>query len=221
MQMRNDFSIDNKINRFENKYRAGSKTLYLDNTIYIDEGDGYCFESEDNRLLDSDINDLVLFIENQPEIETVILSNNRIGDEGAKLLARLTTIKSLNLYNNSISDEGAKALAASTTLISLDVGFNKISIVGAKALVANTSIISLNLRDNDELSTFDAISLQAESNPVTRANYGRESGNKYYGTVPSLLRQSIFFIQNNPKTKQQAQTIPSDDLKDLINNHKP
>ena len=49
------------------------------------------------------------------------LTDNDIGDEGARLLAGNTTIKSPNLTDNNIGDEGAKALAANTTFTSLDL----------------------------------------------------------------------------------------------------
>jgi lysophospholipase L1-like esterase len=52
-------------------------------------------------------------------LETLNLSNNRIGDEGARALANsehLAGLRTLNLGGNDIGDEGARTLATSPHL---------------------------------------------------------------------------------------------------------
>ena len=87
-------------------------------------------------------------------------------------LAQHPEITTLDVSINSIGAEGAKALAGNTTLTTLNVACNSIGAEGAKAL--------------------------AERNPVKRANLARKSGlpiNHPYAAIPSLLRQSLFVVQ--------------------------
>ena len=77
----------------------------------------------------------------------------------ASKLASLTGLTSLNLSNNSIGDEGARAIAASLTgLTSLDLSYNNIGGEGARALLdswsslhSSSQLLSLNLRNNGDL----------------------------------------------------------------------
>ena len=78
--------------------------------------------------------------EHLPELKSLNLSNNRIGDEGAKAIAATVSpqLTSLYLDDNSIGAEGAKAIAEHLPqLTSLDLGRNSIGDEGAKAIAAN------------------------------------------------------------------------------------
>ncbi|KAL1511220.1 hypothetical protein AB1Y20_006033 [Prymnesium parvum] len=93
-------------------------------------------------------------------LTSLLLSDNRIGAEGAKDVAVAlkinTTLTSLHLRGNSIGAEGARevaaALKANTTLTSLLLSDNAIGDVGARevaaALEANTTLTTLHLSGN-------------------------------------------------------------------------
>ncbi|WP_051908637.1 hypothetical protein [Candidatus Odyssella acanthamoebae] len=76
------------------------------------------------------------------------LKGKKIGDAGAQVLAKNTTLTSLNLEDNLIGDAGAQVLAKNTTLTSLDLERNGIRDAGAHALAKNTTLTSLDLREN-------------------------------------------------------------------------
>ncbi|KAK3282749.1 hypothetical protein CYMTET_9529 [Cymbomonas tetramitiformis] len=128
-------------------------------------------EPEDALLL---ANDLVF----NTSLNTLNLSDNYIGDEGAKALVVAltpnaegvfnTSLNTLHLWGNNIGPEGAEALAVAltpneegvfnTSLNTLDLGRNEIGPEGAKALavaltpnaegVFNTSLNTLRLTDD-------------------------------------------------------------------------
>jgi hypothetical protein len=77
------------------------------------------------------------------------VNGNDIGDAGARALAAVTTITTLNASLNDIHAEGVNALAASTTITSLDLSFNAIGDAGAHTLATSTSIMRLDLSAND------------------------------------------------------------------------
>ena len=119
------------------------------------------------KLTDEDIKPICDFLKEHPEITRLELESNAVSDEGAQLLAAITSINSLNVNNNNIgdvgvaalagntslnlleiqnnkfSDEGTQLLAANRNLTTLDVSRNKISCEGIKALAANSTLISL------------------------------------------------------------------------------
>lgn len=70
------------------------------------------------KLKDSDIEVICSFLSDNPQINSLDVSWNQIGDEGANALAANTSLISLNVGCNQIGVEGAKALAA----IRLEIG---------------------------------------------------------------------------------------------------
>lgn len=129
---------------------------------YLDESgsSSFCLV---NRVLSVD--DVKLLVEQglpQKKI-AITLHNNRLGDEGAVLLAhaiRKTTssLRSLTIANNWVGDVGAVALvevAGSAQLRHLDLRNNRITDAGIsliqKALEQNYSLETLNLRGNNGL----------------------------------------------------------------------
>jgi internalin A len=99
-------------------------------------------------------------------ITSLDLSDNRIGDEGARALAALTSLTSLTLHNTRIGDDGARALAALTNLASLNLSYNRIGEEGARALAALTNLTTLNLQQN-QIGDEGARALAALTNLTT------------------------------------------------------
>ncbi len=82
------------------------------------------------------------------------LPDQGLGDEDALILARSTTLTSLDISNrfirgysksNSVGVEGVRALAANTVLTTLHLGRNQVDIVGARALAKSTSLTDLDV----------------------------------------------------------------------------
>ena len=78
----------------------------------------------------------------------LVLESNQITDIGAIYLSKNTVLLTLNLQDNHITDVGAEALAKNTGLLSLNLQSNQITNAGAEALAKNTNLSTLNLRNN-------------------------------------------------------------------------
>ncbi|CAF22988.1 hypothetical protein [Candidatus Protochlamydia amoebophila] len=111
-----------------------------------------------NLEIDSGI--LLQLYMNDPKFASVNLSNQKISDRGAEVLAHSlasnTTLKSLDLDRNQISDKGAEAiaqaLASNAALETLWLNGNQISDKGAEAiaqsLASNAALWKLSLNGN-------------------------------------------------------------------------
>jgi Leucine-rich repeat (LRR) protein len=103
-----------------------------------------------SKITDEDLKDLVEFIhEHFPNIKSLDLCSNNIGDAGAADLARLTQLKILYLGGNNIGDAGAADLAKLTQLEILYLGGNSISDVGAAYLARLSHLKLLELCGNN------------------------------------------------------------------------
>lgn len=85
---------------------------------------------------------------NELPLAELNVRNNRIDDEGARLLAAHPTLTTLNVASNGIGDAGAQALAANTRLESLDISFSEIGSKGVQALADNATLKTLNISSN-------------------------------------------------------------------------
>ncbi len=113
-----------------------------------------------NDNLPDFVSTLMEILQSHPQITTLDLSSNRIGNERLKALAAAlannTTLTTLDLGNTDLGDEDAQVLAAAlkenSTLTTLNLIVNSIGAMGAKALAAalkeNSTLIYLNLRGN-------------------------------------------------------------------------
>jgi hypothetical protein len=88
------------------------------------------------------------------------LDVSEIGDDGARALAPLTELTSLNVSGNAIGDDGAHALAAFPRLTHLDLNGNRIGNHGARALLDAwsdaprlPSLRTLDLRANRDIES--------------------------------------------------------------------
>ncbi|HHU0114210.1 TPA: hypothetical protein ACT9LX_002924, partial [Legionella pneumophila] len=90
--------------------------INLNNPILFDK-EKLELNLSNQKLNAQDIKELIVpFLNTNPEIKSLNLRNNNIGDEGAKALAANQSLSTLNLRANNIGDEGAKALAANQSL---------------------------------------------------------------------------------------------------------
>ena len=89
-------------------------------------------------LRDCSINsrDVVLFSESLKTLSSLNISNNRIDDEGVKVLCEGLgeELHTLNISHNEISDRGLEAIAQCKNLVELDISDNKIDDEGAEIL---------------------------------------------------------------------------------------
>uniref|UniRef100_A0A0G4HKE0 Uncharacterized protein n=1 Tax=Chromera velia CCMP2878 TaxID=1169474 RepID=A0A0G4HKE0_9ALVE len=130
-------------------------------------------------------------------LQTLNLSTNKIGDEGAKALAEalraraLPSLQSLNLSTNKIGDEGVKALAKvlkQTTLPflqSLDLSDNEIGAEGAKFLAEALKV-----------ETFPSLqSLELEHNRIRAEGATALAAALKEVTLPSLQSLNLYYNQ--------------------------
>ena len=165
-----------------------------------------------SSVTDQDIQEVIVpFLNEHPEIENICLNNNNIGDNGAKALASVKSLKAIGIRHNHIGDDGAKAFAISDSIEHLGIANNKIGDVGFKALASNPSIKTLNAYE-DATTVISEAAKQAilESDPIKRANYGREVGIEAHA---SLTRLCLFAVQKSP---QLDKSELSDDLRELL-----
>lgn len=101
----------------------------------------------DCNINDSDVPTLVNYLNNHPDVQVLEASGNHI-DQGAKLLADVSTLFAVGLENNQISDVAAKALANSSSIHWLNLGENHIHDAGARALARSSSLEALAVYDN-------------------------------------------------------------------------
>ena len=123
------------------------------------------------------IEKIINYLDNNPQIKILDLSNTFLQDKGLKLLAKNKTLTHLNLTNNEISNEGAKALAKNKTLTHLNLTNNDISNEGAKALAQNQNLTVLGLSEN-KIGDKGAEALAQNQNLTVLGLNGNKIGDK-------------------------------------------
>ncbi len=121
------------------------------------------------------VRDLASRLSGLGNLTSLNLWGNRIGPDGARVLATLGNLTSLNLNENKIGPEGAKALATLGNLSSLDLWFNGIGPEGAKALARLSNLTSLDLNEN-EIGSEGAKALAALGNLTSLTLWYNEIG---------------------------------------------
>ncbi|MBI1188201.1 MAG: hypothetical protein GC206_12880 [Alphaproteobacteria bacterium] len=84
-----------------------------------------------------------------PNLTSLNLNSNSVGDAGAQALSGFSTLKRLFLNQTSITDQGVEALTKLRGLETLDVSHNKITDAGAAQLAGLTNLQILTLYLND------------------------------------------------------------------------
>jgi len=138
------------------------------------------FSCQNAILSDNDVANLITFLQQRPEIKTLILSNNRLGYKEVKLLAEFmqsnSNITSLNLTDNNIDDDTtimlANMLKQNKTLVSLTLDAYRMTkkgvLVLTSALESNDTLTNLKLENSRIRLTIDvvfALRLLQERNP--------------------------------------------------------
>jgi hypothetical protein len=101
--------------------------------------------------LDIDTDDIERIISALPNLTSLNLTGNKIGDSGAITIARkLPSLKELYLHDNNIGDDGARTIAERLpSLTHLYLWENKIGDDGARAIAEHlTALTSLQLSNN-------------------------------------------------------------------------
>ena len=106
----------------------------------------------DPDLTDVDMGYLAVALKDNKILKSLILSENAIGNEGAKILAQAlstTNVTTLDLSLNKISDTGAKALFEISSLRHLILGGNSIGNLGVTNIRDNNTLRILIIDGND------------------------------------------------------------------------
>ncbi len=116
-------------------------------------------------------------------LQTLDLSNNRVGPRGLERLAaseRLSGLTALHLGHNAVRDAGAKALAASSTLTRLTVlnlSDNAIGGPGIRALAASPNVVRLTSLDlSGNYINLDSVRALTAAPPLRRLRELRLGG---------------------------------------------
>jgi len=197
--IRDLYISNNKIGNLGAKFLAQNKSIKLlqleDNNVG-DEGARYLAQNNTietlilrrNRLTSVGIQSFV----NNKSIKALQLGYNpQIDDEAAKVLARNTTLKSLELNGGNIGPAGAKALARNNTLRGMWLNKNNVGDAGALAFSRNNFLNTLHLGRN---GITDAGAKQlAKNNSVTYLDLGyNEIGNE--GVVALAKNKTLKFL---------------------------
>lgn len=117
---------------------------------WADYQNGNTLTCNAKNLKDENMPELAAFLENHPEITSVSLQNNEIGDKGAAILVGVNSILSLDLANNKINDKGTKefrkALVNNETLKELILDGNDITYKTIKRLAEHKALSKLSLQ---------------------------------------------------------------------------
>ena len=165
------------------------------------------------------------------QLNKLYLSDNEIGDGGAKELAanlhHCTQLKELNISGNKIGVDGAKELAANlhhcTLLNKLDLSCNKIGVDGAKELAANihhcTQLSKLDLSGNYNLIGVDGIKeLAANLHHCTQLKKLDISGNEIGVDGAKELAANLHHCTQLNKLDLSYNEIGDDGAKELAAN---
>lgn len=98
-------------------------------------------------LKDRDMPQVLSLLASNPDIDSLVLEENKIGPDGAKIISN-ANIKTIYFGLNPIGDEGAAALAKNKSLVLLTVEGDGIGDKGIKALAQSKSLAFLAVDDN-------------------------------------------------------------------------
>lgn len=107
-----------------------------------------CLDLSGCDITDDDIPELCEFLLKNPNIKSLLLTDNKISDKGVILLSQNSTIVTLSLGLNQIGNEGTKALSQNPNIVSLCLYGNKIDNEGARWLTKNPILTYIDVSEN-------------------------------------------------------------------------
>ena len=194
-----------------------------------------CLNLKGRNLTKDDLIKLKIFLDDNPQITNIILSDNQLNDEGAKIIAACQHLKHVTADNCQIGSVGAIALLNNSNLLSLSLADNHLIYFysrSQKVRLVPTALISLTLT-NCGIFCLDLIEiLEAKKNleVLILNNNARLYGiNLDKGLMLSLsqpkspiLDESLTLIANSKiHTLDLRQTgyLPHDLIALLVSNH--
>lgn len=139
---RSDLEQDNRLSD-EIKNDETLSKMKLDET-------GTLLSLSDVKLKTKHVDIVCRFLKNNPQITDLMLINCNLKDKEVIKLSRISTLKSLDVSENRISDAGAKMLALNDSLLELDLNSNNISASVADSFLANYTLTELTLGNGEE-----------------------------------------------------------------------
>jgi internalin A len=136
------------------------------------------------------------------------LRHNQIGTEGARAIAALKSLTSLNLWGNQIGPDGARAIAALKSLTSLNLWSNQIEDDGARSIATLTSLTSLDLGGN-EIGDDGARSIATLTSLTSLDLGGNEIGDDGARAIATLTGLTSLDLWDNKIGSEGARAIAS------------
>merc|ERR1712216_793757 len=126
------------------KKMAALKTFKSEKFQWKADDNSEKWDISGKKMTDNDMLLIEPLLRTMPNLKSLTLRENNIGDKGAKAIVRALegneTLKELNLSANAFGDEGAKAIATALegneTLKELNLSANAFGDEGAKAIGA-------------------------------------------------------------------------------------
>jgi len=132
---------DLKLEKFVSKHLKGKDRESLD------------LSELDPPLKGAKLSQLVVFLNDRPQIKKLFLRHNSINDDDVERLAKLKHIESLDLFNNLVTDRGIELLAKMLQLTSLQIGGN--DLITNVDVFCNSSLRTLIANHCNNLQTID------------------------------------------------------------------
>ncbi|HBP89205.1 MAG TPA: hypothetical protein DD706_16075 [Nitrospiraceae bacterium] len=129
-------------------------------------------------------------------LTTLELADNQIGEAGARHLAGLTNLTTLQLADNRIGDAGVKHLAGLSNLTRLELGWNQIGDAGVKHLAGLTNLTTLELGRN-QIGDAGVKHLAGLSNLTTLELWSNEIGEAGVQYLAGLTNLTTLELEDN------------------------
>ncbi|MCD6026596.1 MAG: hypothetical protein K0R08_1115 [Solimicrobium sp.] len=130
-----------------------------------------------------------------PNLKSLNIKRNHIGNAGAELISRLATLTSLDISSNQLGHAGAESIAKLTALTELDIGSNYVRDGGAACISKLLNLTSLDIRGN-QIGEAGAECISRLPNLTSlniRGNELRDAGAAFISTLSTLTSLDIYW----------------------------